>query len=119
MRVNSKTSRGDSLWKGIRTSRAFGSSDRVQYVIDRRSLHLVGADGNPADLPIRSNDERCRMCDIESIGADGVMYSVRPCHLPGFIEKDTERILMLLDVFFSFEKPFDFLGGDHQQAGAA
>ena len=58
------------------------------------------------------------MCDIEGVGTDGVVYPVSARHLPGFVEKDMKRILVFVDVLFSFKKAFYFLGGDDNQAGA-
>src|SRR4051812_3559043 len=68
---NSKTSRGAFLRTAIHTfresvSNRSASCDRIENVLNARPLHLIRADGDPADLSVGSNDESCRPCDVES-----------------------------------------------------
>ena len=70
------------------------------------------ADRDPADLPVSSDYERGRVCDVEGIDTQRVVHTVFACDLARLIEEQGKWIFVFLNVLFAFGQAINFLRGN-------
>ena len=79
----------------------------------------MGADADPTNSPVVSDDKSGAAGEIDRVDSNRLMDAVSPSDLSLFIKKNRKGIRVLSDVFPALEEPIDFLRGYEGDAGIA